>query len=646
MVGFHRGAVFVLRTALMQNIKPRMDQPVRRFVSTAVAVVLGLIAARYLLLDYRTTAKPKANATVEATPAAARAVMHSRPTITRREGTDEAISTRTKSVSMATSRDTSAPQIRVRGQVSGTDGRPLSGTLLTLRAGQVEPSRVLASALSNQRGSFTLPAVAKQERFSLTARLKGYAPEEHVLTPEDASRYEEQFVLTLSAPLSGRVVDATTSVPIGDAVVHHPVRQGSDPNNSETANTSPLGTFAFDDVSSGQVLLLVEKPGYQRQLAAVDAPGDCQVALWRGGCTVSGKLVGGPAENMANYDVILMSEQTGFLLHQAPVGDSFEFTAVPPGTWNLYAAGEVPSRSIEFLLSPNEQKSDIELQLPRDVLVSGICLERGTGTAISGVHVQPAAQNESEAVESGADGRFTLHGLSPDSGEIRLAFRKTGYAMVDDKEPGQLHFQSGEIVVPVVSGAAGNVKAQFAKANALSGRVLNPDQSPAIHVAVTLRAHMDRENRNQSSQIHTDETGEFYFNLPDDVEGYGYIGASREGAFGVESTVLHRKDEVVVRLDDSEYRGLVKLSDGLPLSDVRVSGYYPTTLSHDRSWRLDADETETSLDGSFVLHGLKAGRDQLELQLPSDATFQVNLKGKQPAVFVFNPVVGSFEQQD
>ncbi|MBI3912199.1 MAG: carboxypeptidase regulatory-like domain-containing protein [Armatimonadetes bacterium] len=194
----------------------------------------------------------------------------------------------------------------VEGVVTGADGNPIEGALVTVyagspyvphgvsrrsldhawrkgRLGSVPPDLFLRqefATLTDQEGYYRLNVPSG--RLVVTASASGYEPaEQHVLLyPRETIRVDFQLspvVEPAGGTVAGQVTDAETGTPIAGAIVtvaqpglppqsgrkSHPIRW------EWTAITNEQGEFAIDAIPAGTWLLTVEAEGYYSSVSEV-----------------------------------------------------------------------------------------------------------------------------------------------------------------------------------------------------------------------------------------------------------------------------------------------------------------------------------------------------------------------------------------
>ncbi len=167
-----------------------------------------------------------------------------------------------------------------------------------------------------------------------------------------------------------------------------------------------------------------------------------------------------------------------------------------------------------LIASTQAVRQEIDVTLPRGVLIKGKVVESPSGRAVAGAIVEyrprqagnPSFQKEAVAgrggyeptAESGPDGSFRL-GVLPGPGHLLIEAptphyiaAETSRGQIEDGVPGGPRmFPDGLLVVDAPAGAEVEATVTLRRGRSLCGRIVDPDGRPAVNAKIVERADLN-----------------------------------------------------------------------------------------------------------------------------------------------------------
>lgn len=334
----------------------------------------------------------------------------------------------------------------IAGRVANRDGGPIAGA--TIQATKSTPGNRPMRPFMFDPDAPELPATGTDGQFALRlaegsydleVRAEGYAPK-RVLTVRVARGSEPlEIVLEEGMRLAGRVVTAS-GAPVADATLMLATMEAGPQGRSVSSSD---GSFAFEDLSPGKMMLSVQKleafvmftqpvtvpdsqvivqlpPGGNVSGRVIDKQTKRPVTAFSAGLsglrTAGGAMRGGPPM-MKEF----RSDDGTFLLENLPVGQH-QIQVSAPGYATATLSGVTVDES-----TPVE---DLEVNLEAGVRIAGT-VTGSDGASLSGVRVMledPGGRppmGPPTMQTSDADGRYAIENIP--AGEITLRFFKEGF---------------------------------------------------------------------------------------------------------------------------------------------------------------------------------------------------------------------------
>jgi hypothetical protein len=263
----------------------------------------------------------------------------------------------------------------------------------------------------------------------------------HALTvspPVATGTRNARIQLTKGVAVSGRVLHDRTNAPAAGAQVVLNMEKLSGPPLIVQTNTS--GAFTFPGVSAGSYLVDVKAEGYALpespvRLAVANAPvNNLLLRLVSGGVIRGDVFVEETGQPLVGVDVHARRAGTDPLRRTSPptsVNGQFEFAGLPPGEYVLnvrwapgFAMVGRSSSGLTVHVQAGQIVEGVALALTQGLTVAGRVVDT-QGNPIAGADVRGRGAGWTDQQISGADGRFILSNLAPET-EITLSASTSG----------------------------------------------------------------------------------------------------------------------------------------------------------------------------------------------------------------------------
>lgn len=442
-------------------------------------------------------------------------------------------------------------------------------------------------ATTNSSGTFTLPNLNDaDQRYILVAKAKDLAPEAISITLNERPREDVFLRLSKGVPVSGQVIDAETSEPVGGATVYQPNARFEAFSALGVTTTTANGEFHFANVDPRAMMTQARADGYTPSRARVRAPSDDLTIRMRPGvATISGvtldRLTGKPqggarvwVRGRRDLAESVVSSDDG----------TFRITNLPEGEVEVYAVRGMESEPVTLTLERGKDVEDVELLLPTMLQVSGQVLHATERKPLEGIKVWYNSSKGAQHRTTNSDGRFAFETMAIDSYEILI--NEKGYLPIQDGDSTNTALQtiarkvaknqsSDELTirlrpVPTIEGTVTGQQGRGGRGGGFGGfggGGGGGDQR--IHDAeVKLSFVADRHF--EELKTRTDAAGNFFFNLPDQNRGDGIVVATKDMSIATEEIKLPTDKSIDLKLERNFVSAQLYLIDETALDSVSV----------------------------------------------------------------------------
>jgi protocatechuate 3,4-dioxygenase beta subunit len=525
----------------------------------------------------------------------------------------------------------------IRGRVL-VDGRPAAGVTVSVlpfedgfavsrrEARREAPPSPLATGTTRSDGTFAV-AVATPAGQSVRVAFSGSTAAPRILDAlfDPAGEDAGDVRLPRATPLAGRVVDARGGPVVGATVTAWagggPGARDASPGSgvAQSATTKADGTFRIDAASPEANRLRVEAPGLATQErepvrgGALARPVTLALGrALRGTVTLADRRT--PAAGaLVRFEGL--TERTRWVETR---GDgTFLLDGAPREAGSVVADGGDHGRTSVVL--PAGASEPLAITLAPTAALGGRVVDAADGKPLAGIRMVARTEGGAFVARSGADGRYSMRGLSPRS--YRLAAEDERYV-------------PWSRTVRVAPGQAEAQDAPLTRAATLAGRVVDEEGRPI-----------------EGARVRVSRGGENVFRAFTRLfEGDRAVRTGRDGSFRATRLAPGENQRLDVSHDDYEeqavggislaagaarsgitvvlrrglsVRGVVKDEDGRPLPGVEVTLSSSRTVRSARggiqmSFVGPASDVrrETGADGRFEFRGIKAGDYTISARRP------------------------------
>ena len=250
----------------------------------------------------------------------------------------------------------------VRGRVRQPNGAPVAQAAITL----IDPSgRQAGRNVTDRDGGYQL-SIPTQGHYVLIARAPSHQPQALSIDVNGAP-LEFDVVLSGSAGLVGTV--RTSS---GDPIARATVTVTDVNGEVITARTTNVaGTYAINDLVSGDYTLVVTAGGYRPTalLVAIPAVGKAEQDVeLAGGAQLAGITRAGADQHPLPDARVSLIDRSGAVVAVArtDTDGKYAFDDVPSGDYTVTAHSYPPITSVVHIASGDQQEHDIELGYPEE----------------------------------------------------------------------------------------------------------------------------------------------------------------------------------------------------------------------------------------------------------------------------------------
>jgi RNA polymerase sigma factor (sigma-70 family) len=437
-----------------------------------------------------------------------------------------------------------APKMTVSGRVLDPDGRPVAGADVTVCAlqGQMLSSRqmwasyrneVFGRTKSDQDGGYRLTVPRPDPLLNLRSVHVVAAAAGHGLTwgsldpNPDTDRAEAELKLSPVQRVAGRLVglqgEAAAGVTVHVAKITRKPEKGERWDNSVLEPPEDLHLAATTD-ARGNFALGGFGPGLKLELAIRDPPYECEdvtadtgdkkqcenlrVALNAGRC-VEGRVVYGDTGRPVPHARLLFAnpvvegsadEQGRFKVALPRPLNDVNGPARDAGAHAFPHPGEPYLNAVVGIDFPRGVvRRQVEVKLPRGVLLRGKVTEAGSGKSVAGAYVTHAGLSQTYAV-SGPDGSYRL-GVPAGTGYLLVTHPSCAYVPqilgslgggMNNPGGGSAEKPAGDRcyfhAIARVTAKAGEdgkeVNVSLRRGVTLTGRAVGPDDKPVAHAVL------------------------------------------------------------------------------------------------------------------------------------------------------------------
>jgi Carboxypeptidase regulatory-like domain len=406
----------------------------------------------------------------------------------------------------------------------------------------------------------------------------------------------DDIALLPEADVRGRVIDV-----VGRPITKASISATADEVNTTETASDDKGVFTLKGFSSGtSIVLKTAASGFVENRTALITPDlDITITLIQQG-SLRGRVQ--DAETLTPIQTFKITSVYGLNPKTFNSDDgSFELMSLPPGRWSFSAAaaGYQPAEVKAIEIRPGEPTEPVVFSLRKGVKLSGTVVDSATRKGIRNAALIYHVASETKSAEWGFysrltaqrtddEGNFTLDGLPKE--KVTIIASAPAYA---------------EVRQSVVPGESDLVEIVLAKGGSVSGRVIA--SNAATRLSESKVSLLNLTNLTEVI-IPTDEAGTFFFDSL--VPGRYQLTATNKLTRSQPQEITVRDSEQLNNVNlllktGSTLRGKVTglRSDELPKAEIVVEGASGFTA-----------DTSTSSDGSYVVHGIPAGRIQVSAQ--------------------------------
>ncbi|MCX7963035.1 MAG: carboxypeptidase regulatory-like domain-containing protein [Candidatus Sumerlaea chitinivorans] len=534
------------------------------------------------------------------------------------------------------------------GTVRSEDRQPIPGATVQLLSPDPEATDPpLRECVTDTSGTYRIEKInGSGMLYCFLARAEGFAPTAGLFFLNQQER-EHNVTLERGDELSGRVVDAVTSLPIPRAKVYFPVKNKPSYAVLGTISTSAMGEFRFDHAPKGNVIVTVEADGYMRTEARLRVPRtDAVIALRPGGAVVRGVTVSRLTRKPEGGAKVLAILEGGSITTTRTDDEGrFELKDLPAGQIKLIGYKGMPGEAVDLTLREREVKEGVELVLPSPLFVSGKVVHAFNGKPLPGIRIYYAGPAGKGSVLSDEQGLFAFETLVVD--EYVLEVHEKGFLPLFDRET----TGSGERITRKISRNASSdqVRIRLRPVPCIEGKVVRGDRNgkvvgPAMWIDVPV-TYQQRGNI-ERVMTRTDSLGQFFVNLSSGRRGNAKIIVQRGRSIGAASTRIPTRRQVEIVLRPTRMSGELYLVDQTPLAGVLVTSSYlfPEGVATEKATRLPGASDFVGNRGDFYLLMPEKEKVELAFHLPDGKTvtkiFDTDALLRRRHIFIYDPVAG------
>jgi RNA polymerase sigma factor (sigma-70 family) len=549
-------------------------------------------------------------------------------------------------------------RMTVTGRVLNPVGQPAAdvpvdivGRPRALQAGadeRMDPYVRLGGGVTDADGRFRLEAVrsssARHDDVCTLAAADGSGLGCAKLNP-DAEQPTVEIRLRPEQVIHGRLVDVNGQPAAGVEVRVHSVYRSATNQDFEglgipwmgppeglrawprPVTTDEQGRFALAGIGRGlSVTLYVDDPRFARQKLQVqtddrDGPKDVSAALQPATIIEGRALTADTGQPIPGAVIAVDSvgrdhgwftskfradDQGRFRVNPYP-GESFRVRAHPR------AGQPYPVRQEEFAWTKGAVKKEIDLKLPRGVLIRGRAIEEGTGRPVAGarVHFFPTKRSEGlifgddASAGSQGDGSFQV-AVPPRKGHLLVLGPTLNYVpkvigggtLYAGAQPGGLRFYAHDIIAYEVK--AGDepheLTATLRPGKIVRGRLVGPEGKAVEDAVILTRQQLDPTNLTWRGHGFIHARGgrfEVYGLDPEQATPVYFLDAEHQWGMAVELSGKQADEEMTVQLQPCGQASARFVGpDSQPVANLAIFGYFELIMTPGPNQKVYLDRGE------------------------------------------------------
>ena len=308
------------------------------------------------------------------------------------------------------------------GTVTGrvmAGGRPVSGAAVFVDRDTRQ---------TDANGDFTLDTIAPGSR-ELRVMKQGFVAKTLSVDIEPGKEKRVDVELLRGRELEGRVVDASGQPVPGASISHQPSRASS-ASMWPRIVADAEGVFRITGLADERVRITASKDGFAPGSTEVDPATATSVTVTLGrGATVSGRIIGVPAEEAGQFEVHLMGRSLNMPIRGVvDAAGAFTLAGVPDGEFTVNAQRmqqRGPGRSVQVKVAAGSAPF-VEIDLASGFAVRGRVTR--AGKPVSGmISLSPVGPRQRMRGGVGGDIAFGVYDIRvPEEGEYRVHVTPAG----------------------------------------------------------------------------------------------------------------------------------------------------------------------------------------------------------------------------
>jgi protocatechuate 3,4-dioxygenase beta subunit len=387
--------------------------------------------------------------------------------------------------------------LHVEGTVSDDAGRPVAGARVEVSS--LGESNANLRAVTGADGHYRLGPV-EPGAWSFTVEASGYVDmEESEERNLDAAMKPVDFTLLRAATVTGRVTDAEgRPLPGLELTFVRPTPPDVPWDEPQEGTwTDAEGRFVLDAKEPGDYRIDISEVPFIEASFPVRAPSTDVHLTLRTGASVEGRVVDAHGLPLEDFLVELQDPEGREELNLRRGGYTnkeglFQLRGVEPGRYLLLAtraAKDLTRRVWRVVELRDGMRTRVVLRMEPERTLSGIVVD-GAGRAVEGAWVRawtllkgaPVWKREGRhshhgpplGVETGPDGRITLHGLTEAAYDVRVL--KVGYTLDAAHSTGEPAGEEGSLLR--VGAGTAEMRIVLTRHPHVIGRLVGPDGAP------------------------------------------------------------------------------------------------------------------------------------------------------------------------
>ncbi len=312
---------------------------------------------------------------------------------------------------------------------------------------------------------------------------------------------------------------------------------------------------------------------------------------------------------------------------RAGAGGAFDFAGLPAGLYELEASSRFHRpRTVKDVAAGGDP---VELELEVAIFAEGIVVDRQSEEPVAGASVisfprsrLPGAEGRPRAVETDAEGRFTIDNLSEGSHTFRV--EAEGYETLETEPIDGVGVKELRLALKRGGAVSGRVRAAPGlPVKGLRASLIRGETPPGAENGAEpdggrrVEPRRARETRRVGRPVYADENGFYRLLVPEDgsyrvvIEGQPYASALSQTIEVADPSAQFAGVDILVQLS-ATVRGKVAGQDLLPVSGASVTvvpmrSPVDPGSPDDPETRGEEKSALTDAAGEFEVRGLRAG---------------------------------------